>query len=162
RLGVEGGGGLVEQQDPRVAQHRPRQRDPLALAAGQSRAPLADRGVVALRQRQDELVDLGVAGGGLHLAVTGRRAAQTDVLADRRVEQEVSWNTEPICASSDACATVRRSTPSMATRPSSGSRKRSITASSVLLPQPLGPTSATEWPAGMASVTPAMLGRSPS
>ena len=49
-LGVERRGRLVEQQERRVAQDRARDRDALALAAGQRHAALADRRVVALRQ----------------------------------------------------------------------------------------------------------------
>ena len=55
-LGVEGAGGLVEQQDRRVLQERAGDGDPLALAAGEPRAGLADPGVVALGQGQDEVV----------------------------------------------------------------------------------------------------------
>ena len=55
-LGVERAGGLVEQQDRRVLQEGPGDRDALALAARQPQARLADRGVVALGQGHDELV----------------------------------------------------------------------------------------------------------
>ena len=47
-LDVHGAGGLVEDQDGRVAEHGPGQGDPLPLAAGKRRAALADDGVVAL------------------------------------------------------------------------------------------------------------------
>ena len=47
-LGVERAGRLVEQQDRRVLQEGAGDGDPLALAAGQPRAGLADQGVVAL------------------------------------------------------------------------------------------------------------------
>ena len=60
RFAVEGRGRLVEQQDRRVLQHRPGDRDTLALAAGEADAVLADQGVVTLRQLPDELV----SGGG--------------------------------------------------------------------------------------------------
>ncbi len=65
---------LVHHQDRRVAQKRAGDRQPLALPAGELRAALAGVGVVALRQRGDEVVrqrqlgrplDLGVAGVGL-------------------------------------------------------------------------------------------------
>jgi hypothetical protein len=49
-LGVERGGGLVEDQDLRVAQHRARDGDALALAAGELPAELA-RGVWSLGLR---------------------------------------------------------------------------------------------------------------
>ena len=46
-LAVERGGGLVQDQDPRIGEDRARDRDPLALAAGELHAPLADDRVVA-------------------------------------------------------------------------------------------------------------------
>ena len=48
--GVHRGGGVVEHQHPRVRQQRPRDRQPLALSAGQRQAALADLGLIALRQ----------------------------------------------------------------------------------------------------------------
>ena len=59
---VERGRGLVEDQDRRVLQHRARDRDALALAAGQQRAVLADRRVHALRQAVDEFAGVGGVG----------------------------------------------------------------------------------------------------
>ena len=53
---VERGGRLVEQEDRRVLQEGAGDGDPLALAAGEPRARLADGGVVALGQVKDELV----------------------------------------------------------------------------------------------------------
>ena len=50
-LGVERRGRLVEDQDRRVLQHRARDRDALALAGRELRAALAERRVVAVRQR---------------------------------------------------------------------------------------------------------------
>ena len=52
RLGgrVDRGGGVVEDQDPRVGEQRPGDRDPLALAAGEGQAALADAGLVAVGQ----------------------------------------------------------------------------------------------------------------
>ncbi len=47
-FGVECAGGFVEQQDGRVLQHHARDRDALALAAGQLHAALAHVGVVAV------------------------------------------------------------------------------------------------------------------
>src|SRR5690606_25333544 len=55
-LHVQGGGRLVQHQDRRVREEGPRDRHPLALAAGKLDAPLADEGVVAARQPGDEVV----------------------------------------------------------------------------------------------------------
>ena len=63
--GVDGAGGVVEDEDARVVEEGPGQGDPLALAAREREAPLADDGVVALREVLDELVGLGGPGGRL-------------------------------------------------------------------------------------------------
>ena len=69
-------------------QDRPGDRQALALAARQLLAALADHGVVALRQRRDELVGLGQPGGLLQLVVRGVGPAVGDVLPHRALEQE--------------------------------------------------------------------------
>ena len=86
-LDVERAGRLVEDEHRRVAQDRAGDRDALLLAAGEAEAALADDGVVALRQRGDQLVDLRGAGGVLDLRVGRVGAREAQVLADRRVEQ---------------------------------------------------------------------------
>src|SRR5439155_19957516 len=60
-LRVEARGSLVEDQDPRVREDRPRDRHPLALAARQLDASLSDHGVVALLEPAHELVAVGDA-----------------------------------------------------------------------------------------------------
>ena len=87
RLGVERRGGLVEQQDRRVLQHRARDRDALPLPAGEPDAMLADRRVVALRQVADEGVGGGGNRGGLDIGVRRTEPAIGDVGAHRVVEQ---------------------------------------------------------------------------
>ena len=62
-LDVDGAGGLVQDQDRGIAEHRPRQGDPLALAAGKTVSAFADHGVVAVGQCHDELVGIGSLGG---------------------------------------------------------------------------------------------------
>ena len=63
RLGgrVDRGGGVVEDQDPRVGEQGAGDRDALALAAGEGQAALADPGLVAVGQLADEVVGLGAA-----------------------------------------------------------------------------------------------------
>ena len=58
-LAVERGGRFVEDQDARVREDRPRDRDALPLAAGELDSPLADYCVVAVRERLDEVVAVG-------------------------------------------------------------------------------------------------------
>ena len=63
-FGVEIGVGLVEHDQERVAVERARKRDALALAGGQHRTLFADRGSVAFRQTDDQVMDAGGLGGG--------------------------------------------------------------------------------------------------
>ena len=60
-LGVEVGGGLVQDQDGRILQEGARDREALALAAGELHAALAHLGRVAVGQGGDEVVGLGQA-----------------------------------------------------------------------------------------------------
>ena len=86
-LGVERGGGLVEDQYGRVAKDRARDRDALLLAAGEAIAALADGRVVAVGQRGDELVDLRRPRRLLDLPVAGLRTGEAQILADGGVEE---------------------------------------------------------------------------
>ena len=62
-LVVDGAGGLVEDEHGGVAQQRAGQGEPLALAAGEGDAALADPGVEAVGQRLDEVERGGRLGG---------------------------------------------------------------------------------------------------
>ena len=86
-LRIDRGQRLVQHQDRRVAQQRAGDGDALALAAGQARAALADHRLVAVRQRLDEVVRIGGAGGGDEVGLAGIGAAEAQVLLDRAVEQ---------------------------------------------------------------------------
>ena len=56
---VEIGGRLVQDHERRVAEEGARERDPLALAGRERPPAFADDGVVALRQRDDEVIRTG-------------------------------------------------------------------------------------------------------
>ena len=86
-LDVEVGRGLVQDQDRRVLDDRPGDGQPLTLAARQQDAVLADAGLVALRERLDERVDLRQATGLLDPLVRHVGIGDREVVADRRVEQ---------------------------------------------------------------------------
>ena len=79
--GVDGGGGVVENEDARVAGQCPRQGDALALAAGKREATLPDGGVEAVRKVGDCAVYGGVAGGCPNVIVR-EATAHINVVAD--------------------------------------------------------------------------------
>ena len=69
RADVEGGGGLVEDQDARPSQERAGDRDALALAGGELLAAFADDGVEAGGELADDAVDAGRRAGTAHVVV---------------------------------------------------------------------------------------------
>ena len=73
---VDRGGGVVEHEHARVGDERPRDRQTLALPAGERDAALADLGFIALRQPRDELVRLRVARGLFDLGDAARPDAR--------------------------------------------------------------------------------------
>ena len=66
-LGVDRAGGVVEHEDPRVAQQCPGKGDPLALSARQGEAPFTDDCLIAAGKLLDELVRTCRAGRRLDL-----------------------------------------------------------------------------------------------
>ena len=79
---------VVEHEDARVGEHRARDRDALALTAGQREPTLADDGVVSLGERGDERVRAGDTGSGDDLVVGGVWTPVRDVGTHRVGEQE--------------------------------------------------------------------------
>ena len=80
---------FVKDQDPRLAQECARNRNALALAAGQAAAAFADDRVVALGQLQDEVVSAGERSRSDHAVDRHAGLGKRDVVADRTVEQNV-------------------------------------------------------------------------
>ena len=87
-LGIERGGGFVEDEDGGVADEGAGDGDALALAAGEALAAFAEGGVVALREGLDEVVGVGFAGGGDDFLARGADFAEGDVFGDGGVEEE--------------------------------------------------------------------------
>ena len=87
-LHVHGAGAVVEDQDLRPHQERPRDGDPLLLAAGEVRAALFDVGVVPFGERHDEVVGLGRFGRRDDLLVAGAGDAVADVVPHRPGEED--------------------------------------------------------------------------
>ncbi len=72
----------------RVGQHGAGDRQPLALAAAQAHAALADQGVVAVGEPVDEFGGVGRPGGVLDPGARCPAVAVGDVLGDRAVEEK--------------------------------------------------------------------------
>ena len=87
-LDVEAGHRLVQDQDRGMEQERARDGDTLPLAARESRAALADEGVVTMLQLADELVGVRRPGRGHDLPQARLGSPVGDVLPDRRAEQQ--------------------------------------------------------------------------
>src|SRR5215211_2653501 len=92
RAGVYVARRLVQDEDPRVRQDRPGEREQLALALAERPSTLAQNRVVAFRKSSDEAVGVDHTGSGLDLLTRRRRgiagATVTDVLRDGAREQE--------------------------------------------------------------------------
>ena len=86
-LGIQRTRRLVQQQDLRVFEDRPRNRDALLLPARQARALLTQVARVAIRQFLDKRVRMGGFGRGDYFVVGGIGPAVTDVVPDIRGEQ---------------------------------------------------------------------------
>src|SRR2546430_15655414 len=80
-------GGLVEDEDRGTPDGRTGDRDPLALPVGERHAALPDHGVVSLRQRLDERMGVGEAGGGPHRLLRRAGRAGSDVVSGRGGEK---------------------------------------------------------------------------
>ena len=90
-LTIERAGGFVQQQDGRILQHDPRDRDSLALATAELHAALPDVSVIALPamrilQADDEVVGLGTLRGRQHVVLRGSRSSVRNVVAHRAVQ----------------------------------------------------------------------------
>ena len=88
RLEVHAGGGVIQDEDARIDQQRPRDGDPLLLPAGERYPPLTDRRLVPLRESGDEVVRLGSLRRRDDLLHRRLRLAEGDVLADGAGEEE--------------------------------------------------------------------------
>ena len=92
---IDGGGGVVEHQHPRVGEGGTGQRDALTLTTRQGEATLPDHRAVPLRHPRDEPVRLGGYGGALDVGIGGVRLAEGDVVPDRGGEQEALLEDQP-------------------------------------------------------------------
>ena len=86
--GIHRRGGIVEHQNGGIGHHAARDRQALALAAGETDAPLADPGIISQRQGRRVVVDLCGDRGIDQRGLLGLRIGVGDVAIDAVVEQE--------------------------------------------------------------------------
>ena len=86
-LGVEVGGGLVEDQHREVGEESARQRDAAALTAGDEHPPLPDQRVPAVGQGVDPVGEASPDRGIAQLGVVRVRPGDAEVLANAGREQ---------------------------------------------------------------------------
>ena len=115
--GVERRGRLVEQQHGGVFEDGAGDGDSLPLAAREVDAALAEFRVVALRQRFDEQIGGGAAGGGLDFGARRAGPAVGDVVGDVAPNTNGSCGTSAISPRKACGETSRTSTPSNVTAP---------------------------------------------
>src|SRR5262249_11524119 len=85
--GVDGARRLVEDQDGRVGEERPGDREQLLLTRADRALLVVDDGVVAVRQRVNETIDERGPSRLADLLFGGRRVAVGDVLTNRPTEE---------------------------------------------------------------------------
>ena len=151
-LGIECRGGLVENENGRVLEDGAGDGHALAFAAGETKAFLADDRVVALRHAQDEVMRQRVVRGLLDQIELHIRLAVGDVVAHRVVEEDGLLRDLGNLAAQRGQCKSRMSWPSMRMRPEVTSKKRGMRLTSVDLPAPLGPTSASTSPARTSQI----------
>ena len=151
---VKVGGRLVQEQDRRVDELRPGERDQLALAGGEGTAPLGDGGPVAVRELGDELVGADGHGRGLDLGIARVGAPVGDVVADRAREQEALLGHVAELAAVGGQVIVAK----VGAVDEDGSCRRVVEAGEQLddgrLPAPVSPTSATNSPGAISMSMP--------
>ena len=79
---IQRGSKFIQQEDWRILENSPGQRDPLALPAGNILGAVGQYGGVALRQRTDKIMDLCPARRLFYLAHIRARAAPAYVIQD--------------------------------------------------------------------------------
>ena len=86
---------FIENQDRRIFQKRPRDREPLLFAHAQLHAALTHHAVEPLRQQVDEPARIGRFRRGKNVRVAGVGSSHQQILADRAVEQKAFLRHDP-------------------------------------------------------------------
>ena len=159
RLEIDLGRRLIEDDDRRVLEQRPRDGEPLHLAARQRRAALADERLEALGQRSNVVVDVRSLADLDQLRLRGVGLGDAQVVGDRAVEEvrvlrhQREMRAHPVGRHLvDARCRRARCVPEV------GFSVRSTRLVTVVLPEPLWPTSATVSPGRTSSVQPSTAG----
>ena len=90
RLGfcIDGGRGLVQDENRRILEDRPRDRETLFLTTREPDTTLANNRIVSVRQTQNERFSIGRARCFNQFFFRCIRSAEQDVVTDRSVEEE--------------------------------------------------------------------------
>ena len=160
RLRVHRGERVVEDEDARVDGERAGERGALLLPSGERDAALAHEGVVALGEvaarpcragRQPRPTRRGRGSSSVRPEAARSRA----IVSEKR---NVSWGTKPTARRRRSRGISRTSCPSTKTVPGGGSKRRGRRLTSVVFPDPVGPTTATVAPAGTSRSMPSSTG----
>ena len=158
---VEVGGGLVEQEQRRVADERPRERDPLRAHPAERPAPRSPSRVSSScgQLGDDGRRAMAADECAPELVVGGVAAAEPQVLGDRCREEVRVAGAPTRCARATHRGRASRHRPRRrAASRARGATKPSSTFNTVDLPQPLGPASATTSPGSIVSDHPSSAG----
>jgi hypothetical protein len=150
-LGIQRAGGFVENQNLRIGDDGAGDGKPLALAARQAGAALADRSVIPLGQGGNELVRVGLLRRFNDFIACGLRSAVREVFRDRAVEKKRVLRNNP---QQPAVAVQADSFGRNAIQTDFAGRRavnRATRSAMVVFPAPLAPTRATVAPAGTDS-----------
>ena len=88
RLGIETGGGLVQNENARIGQNRPGDGNSLFLTAGKLHAALADDGLVLVRKRFGEFIHARDAARRQNPFLAGIGPRKGHIFADGAVKQK--------------------------------------------------------------------------
>ena len=149
---VEVAGGLVEDQHRLVGEQRPRHAQPRPLTTRQPGVAVAQPGVEPVRQRRPARAEPGAAEGVDGPRRRSRRAGPAGRSRPRWSRTRAGRRPPARCdRRTSSRARSRRSCPPCRTAPATGSRNRTSSAATVLLPDPEAPTSATRSPGSRRS-----------
>ena len=117
---VEGGCGLVEDQDVRVPDQGPGNGEALLLPLRQIHPLFADDCVIPVRQPMNEPVYAGRPGCPLDILLACALVSVTEVLHDSPRQRSVLWDTNPIRPRRDLTSYSKDGLPSYRIRPPVG------------------------------------------